>query len=81
MINEGEYSQEKLYGGRGGTSSKTWIGSGENEAIPEKGNYMSKNSDKVEPVTTHSSQALPQEMLAGKMEKETGRISMHVDDK
>lgn len=51
MTSEGQYSQEKLYGG--GTSSKTWTGWGSNKAIPEKRNYLSKNSDKVEPITNH----------------------------
>lgn len=73
MISKGENSQVKFYGGDG-TSSKTWIEWDENEVIPEKKNYMSKNSGKVEPITTHG----PPEMIVGKMGNEMGRISMHV---
>lgn len=51
VISGDKYSQEKLYGGNG-TLSKPQIGWGEGEAIPDKINYMNKNSDKVEPITT-----------------------------
>lgn len=47
-----EYSQEKLYG-KDGTSSQPIQRLGEEADIPGQRNYMSKKSDKVEPITTH----------------------------
>lgn len=61
------FDQVKLYG-KDEASSKTWIG-WEEEAIPEKRNYMNKISDKMEPITTYSGG------------KQAGKISMHVDHK